>query len=197
MEELARLTPREVIMSERWIERGVTMPDGIHLSPVQDWTTEYAGAEQLLKDHFRVSTLDGYGLFNMPIAISAAGSALQYLRVTQKNSLSQLTSIRTYSTDSFMVLDQFTRRNLELTQTLRSGKTRGSVLGVLDKCITAMGARLLRTWMLQPLLDLKRLNARLDAVESLTRDEAIRLELAENLRHISDIERLVKPLADW
>lgn len=194
LEELARLTPREVIMSERWVEHGVTMPEGIHLSSVQDWTTEYAGAEQLLKDHFRVSTLDGYGLVNMPIAISAAGATLQYLRVTQKNSLSQLTTIRTYSTDSFMVLDQFTRRNLELTQTIRSGKTRGSVLGVLDTCVTAMGARLLRTWMLQPLLDLRRLNARLDAVESLTRDEPIRLELRENLRHISDIERLVNRL---
>ncbi|GAB5492020.1 MAG: DNA mismatch repair protein MutS [Phototrophicaceae bacterium] len=194
LEELARLTPREVIMSDRWVERGVTMPEGVHLSPVQDWTTEYKGAEQLLKDHFKVNTLDGYGLVGMPIAISAAGAALQYLRVTQKNSLSQLTTIRTYSTDSFMVLDQFTRRNLELTQTIRSGKTRGSVLGVLDICVTAMGARLLRTWMLQPLLDLKRLNARLDAVESLTRDEAIRLELRENLKHISDIERLVNRL---
>ena len=194
LEELARLTPREVIMPESWAERGVTLPEGMHLTSVQDWTAEYAGAEQLLKDHFRVSTLDGYGLVNMPIAICAAGAALQYLRNTQKNSLAQLTSIRPYSTASFMVLDPFTRRNLELTQTLRSGKTRGSVLGVLDTCVTAMGARLLRTWMLQPLLDIRRLNARLDAVESLTQDEALRLEIRENLRHISDIERLVNRL---
>lgn len=194
LEELARLSPREVIMPEKWVEQGVTLPDGMHLTAVQDWTSEYAGAEQLLREHFRVSTLDGYGLVNMPIAICAAGTALQYLRSTQKNSLAQLTSIRPYSTDNFMVLDQFTRRNLELTQTIRSGKTRGSVLGVLDTCTTAMGSRLLRTWMLQPLLDLRRLNARLDAVGSLTRDEAIRLELRENLKHISDIERLVNRL---
>lgn len=143
LEELARLTPSEVLMPESWVERGVTLPEGMHLSPVQDWTAEYSGAEQLLKEHFGVSTLDGYGLVNMPSAICAAGTALQYLRVTQKNSLAQLTHIRSYSTASFMVLDQFTRRNLELTQTLRSGKSRGSVLGVLDRTVTAMGARLL------------------------------------------------------
>lgn len=194
LEELARLTPREVIMPERWVERGVTLPEGMHLTPIQDWTAEFAGAEQSLKEHFSVSTLDGYGLVNMPSAVCAAGAALQYLRVTQKNSLAQLTHIRSYSTATFMVLDQFTRRNLELTQTLRSGKTRGSVLGVLDRTVTAMGARLLRTWMLQPLLDLNRLNARLDAVEALTQDEAIRLELRENLKHVSDIERLVNRL---
>ena len=194
LEELARLSPKEVIMPESWVERGVTLPEGMHLTPIQDWMAEYAGSEQLLRDHFRVSTLDGYGLVNMPIAICAAGAAVQYLRNTQKNSLAQLTSIRPYSTDSFMVLDQFTRHNLELTQTIRSGKTRGSVLGVLDTCVTAMGSRLLRTWMLQPLLDIKRLNARLDAVESLTREEATRLDLRENLRHISDIERLVNRL---
>ncbi|MGJ3238255.1 MAG: DNA mismatch repair protein MutS [Anaerolineae bacterium] len=194
LEELARLSPREVIMPETWVNQGVTLPDGMHLTSVQDWTSEYAGAEQLLRDHFNVRTLDGYGLVEMPIAICAAGAALQYLRNTQKNSLAQLTSIRPYSTDQFMVLDPFTRRNLELTQTIRSGKERGSVLGVLDRCVTAMGSRLLRTWMLQPLLDLDRLNARLDAVASLTQDEALRIELRDNLRHISDIERLVNRL---
>lgn len=194
LEELARLAPKEVIMPEMWVERGATLPEGMHLTSVQDWTAEYAGAEQLLRDHFRVSTLDGYGLGNMPMAICAAGAALQYLRSTQKNSLAQLTTIRPYSTDNFMVLDPFTRRNLELTQTIRSGKTRGSVLDVLDKCVTAMGARLLRTWMIQPLLDLKRLNARLDAVEALTRDEALRQEIRDGLRQVSDIERLVNRL---
>jgi DNA mismatch repair protein MutS len=194
LEELARLTPREVLMPQTWVERGAKMPEGIHLSSIADWAAEYTGAEHLLKDHFHVNTLDGFGLVNMPHAVRAAGMLLQYLHNTQKNSLSQLTSIRPYSTASFMVLDQFTRRNLELTQTIRSGKTRGSVLDVLDKTATAMGARLLRTWMLQPLLDVKKLNARLDAVESLTKDEALRIELRENLQYVSDIERLVNRL---
>ena len=194
LEELARLSPREVIMPESWTERGVSMPDGVHLSSVADWVCDYAGAEQTLKDHFRVSTLDGYGLVGMPHAIIAAGAALHYLKTTQKNSLAQLTTLRTYTTESFMVLDQFTRRNLELTETIRSGKKRGSLLGVLDHTITAMGARLLRTWMTQPLLDIKRLTARLDAVEALTKDEALRQELADHLKHVSDIERLVNRL---
>lgn len=194
LEELARLAPREVIMPESWVERGVSLPDGMHLTPVQDWTAEYRGSDELLRQHFNVSTLDGYGLAHKPHAICAAGAALQYLRVTQKNSLAQLTGIRVYSTDSFMVLDEFTRRNLELTQTIRSGKTRGSVLDVLDRTVTAMGARLLRQWMLQPLLDLKRLNARLDAVEALTQNEVLRLELKETLGKISDLERLTNRL---
>lgn len=181
-------------MPESWVERGVSLPEGMHLSPVQDWTAEFRGSDQLLKEHFNVSTLDGYGLGNAPFAVCAAGAALQYLRVTQKNSLAQLTGIRLYSTQNFMVLDEFTRRNLELTQTIRSGKTRGSVLGVIDRCVTPMGARLLRQWMLQPLLDIKRLNARLDAVSALTADEVTRLELKGTLNHISDIERLVNRL---
>jgi len=194
LEELARLTPREVIMPESWVERGVSLPDGMHLTSVQDWTAEYSGAEQLLKEHFGVRTLDGYGLAHMPQAIRAAGAALQYLRTTQKNTLSQLTTIRTYSTKSFMVLDQFTRRNLELTQTIRSGKMRGSVLGVLDHTVTPMGARLLRSWIVQPLLEINRLNARLDAVEALAHDEVLRMELHEQLKNIADIERLVNRL---
>lgn len=189
-EELARLAPREVIIPESWYERGVTMPEGIHLSSVQDWSFEFAGSDQLLRDHFRVSTLDGYGLKNQNFAISAAGGVLQYLRVTQKNSLDQLVNIRSYSTSSFMVLDQFTRRNLELVETIRTRKTRGSLLGILDRTITAMGARLLRTWLNQPLLELNRLNARLDAVEALTSSEILREELAVELKQVADIERL-------
>ncbi len=189
-EELARVAPREVIMPESWHQRGVTLPEGIHLSSVQDWTFELAGAEQLLRDHFRVSTLDGYGLQGQAYAVSAAGGVLQYLRTTQKNSLGQLVNIRSYSTAAFMVLDQFTRRNLELVETIRQRKTQGSLLGILDRSVTAMGARLLRTWINQPLLEIKRLNARLDAVEALTSGDILRDEIAAELKQIADIERL-------
>jgi len=138
--------------------------------------------------------LEGYGLGQQPYAISAAGAVLQYLHITQKSTLAQLTTIRAYSTSSFMVLDQFTRRNLELTETIRTRKTSGSLLGILDRTITPMGARLLRSWISQPLLEINRLNARLDAVESLTQDEAIREELRATLKVISDIERLTNRL---
>lgn len=193
-EELGRLSPREVILPESWFERGVTMPDNIHVSSVQDWYFEYAGADQLLRDHFRVGTLDGYGLKGKSSAVSAAGGVLQYLRVTQKNSLGQLVNIRSYSTASFMVLDQFTRRNLELVETIRTRKARGSLLGILDRTVTAMGARLLRTWLNQPLLELNRLNARLDAVEALASSEILREELSQELKQVADIERLTNRL---
>ena len=189
-EELARVAPREVIVPESWHQRGITLPEGIHLSSVQDWTFEFAGAEQLLRDHFRVSTLDGYGLKGQVYAVSAAGGVLQYLRTTQKNSLGQLVNIQSYSTAAFMVLDQFTRRNLELVETIRQRKSHGSLLGILDRSATAMGARLLRTWINQPLLEIKRLNARLDAVEALVKSELLRDEIAVELKQVADIERL-------
>ena len=194
-EELARVAPREVIVPESWHQRGITLPEGIHLSAAQDWTFEFAGAGQLLRDHFRVSTLDGYGLKGQAYAVAAAGGVLQYLRTTQKNSLDQLVSVSAYSTAAFMVLDPFTRRNLELVETIRHRKSRGSLLGILDRSATAMGARLLRTWMNQPLLEIKRLNARLDAVEALVTSDILRDEIAVELRHAADIERLANRIA--
>jgi DNA mismatch repair protein MutS len=194
VEELARLTPREVLMPESWVERGVSLPNGIHLTPVADWRFEKGSTEQALTHHFGVRTLDGFGLKEAPYAVCAAGAVLLYLRDTQRNSLAQLTSIRAYSTANFMVLDQFTRRNLELTETIRSRKTEGSLLGVLDRTVTAMGARLLRTWINQPLLDIHRLNARLDAVEALAAEESLRAELRNALKMVSDIERLTNRL---
>ncbi len=189
-EELARLEPSEVIMPESWVARGVSLPEGIHLTAVQDWTFDFAGAQQLLCDQFRVSTLAGFGLGESMAAVAAAGGVLQYLRTTQKQSLGQLSSIRSYSTETFMVLDQFTRRNLELVATIRRGQAQGSLLGVLDRSITSLGARLLRRWLNEPLLDIKRLNARLDAVEALVNGEILRGEIAEALKQVGDIERL-------
>jgi DNA mismatch repair protein MutS len=194
LEELARLAPREILMPESWAQRGVSFPEGMHLTSVQDWTCEYATAAPLLHEHFHVTTLDGFLPRENPAAVCAAGAIVQYLRVTQKNSLAQITQLRAYSTGQFMVLDPFTRRNLEITQTIRTGKTQGSLLGIIDHTVTAMGARLLRAWLNQPMLDLNRLNARLDAVEVLTQDEALRQELTRLLGQISDIERLVNRL---
>lgn len=194
LEELARLSPSEVLLPSAWMNKGVSFPTGVHVSPVGDWRFEYANAENVLQTHFNVRTLDGYGLSEIPFGICAAGAMLQYFRDTQKGSLRQLTSIRAYSTSQFMVLDQFTRRNLELTETIRSRKAQGSLLGILDRTVTAMGARLLRTWITQPLLDVKRLNARLDAVEIFSTNEVLRAELREGLKDVSDLERLTNRL---
>ncbi len=194
LEEIARLSPREILMPQTWVDRGVTVPAGSHLSGSADWRFERSAAENSLNQHFETRTLDGFGLTEWPAAICAAGGLLQYVRDTQRGSLSQLSSVRTYSTASFMVLDPFTRRNLELTETIRSRKADGSLLSILDRTVTAMGARLLRTWISQPLLDLNRLNARLEAVEALTQDGALRAELVTALKQISDLERLTNRL---
>ncbi|MBL8153947.1 MAG: DNA mismatch repair protein MutS [Anaerolineae bacterium] len=194
LEELARLAPREVLMPAAWVERGVSLPQGVHLTAVPDWRFERGNAEGALLLHFQTRTLEGFGLGEMPAAICAAGAILQYVRDTQRSTLSQLTSIRAYSTASFMVLDQFTRRNLELTETIRARKVEGSLLGILDRTVTAMGARLLRAWINQPMLDLTRLNARLDAVEALSQNDALRAEMGQALRSIADLERLTNRL---
>ena len=194
-EELGRLEPREVILPESWRERGVTMPAGVHLSATPDWTFEVDGARQSLCDHFGVLSLDGYGLKGRNIAVAAAGGALQYLRTTQMHALEQLTSLSYYSTGAFMALDQFTRRNLELVETIRGGKGKGSLLDILDRTRTAMGKRLLRNWISQPLLELERLNARLDAVEALHKSESLRSEIGDALHNMADIERLATSIA--
>ena len=194
LEELARLAPREVIMPESWVERGASVPAGVHLTPYPDWHFEHDSAQQTLLHHFNVQSLQAYGLSEAPDALCASGGIIQYLRKTQRDNVGQVTMLRLYSTSSFMVLDQFTRRNLELVETIRGRKSKGSLLDVLDRTVTSMGGRLLHTWVNQPLLDLKRLNARLNAVEALTGDEALRQELKDKLKSVSDIERLANRL---
>ncbi|MDX2139530.1 MAG: DNA mismatch repair protein MutS, partial [Chloroflexota bacterium] len=194
LEELARLQPREVLIPQSWAERGVTLPPGMSLTPYADWRFERAHAEQALTQHFKARSLESFGMVDYAAGICAAGAALQYLRDTQKNNLAQIITLRAYTTGGFMVLDPFTRRNLELTETIRARKTQGSLLGILDRTVTAMGARLLRAWISQPLLDLKRLNARLDAVEMLATQEITRAEVREALRGVTDLERLTNRL---
>ncbi len=214
-EELARLQPAELLISDQEIgESGLRKSGGrasgaqVPHSPSPDsltpgsLTTPYAAwrfnletARQALLDQFDVSTLDGFGLGGKPLAIRAAGAIVQYLIETQRGALEHLTRVVTYSSDGFMTLDAATRRNLELTQTLRTGSVQGSLLGVLDLTVTPMGARLLRNWLQQPLLDLDALNQRLDGVEALTQNTPIRTELRTALKSVSDLERLANRAA--
>src|SRR5258708_5533464 len=160
------------------------------MSRLPDQRFELPMARQCLLDHFQVASLDGFGLTDKPLAVRAAGAILYYLRETQRNTLPQLTTLRAYSTAPFMVLAATTRRNLELTETIRSGKVKGSLLGVLDRTVTPMGGRLLRTWINQPLLEIGRLQARLDAVQALYEDSLMRAEAIAAFKPISDLERL-------
>lgn len=190
VEELSRLRPREVLIPQAWADKGITLPAGSFMTPQPDLRFELNTNKRVLHDHFQVVTLDGFGLADKPLAVRAAGAILQYIRDTQRNSLAQLTSIYAYSTASFMVLDSNTRRNLELTETIRTAKSKGSLLGVLDETVTPMGGRLLRTWIGQPMLDLGRLRARQQAVAALHEDGLLRAEVIQALKPIYDLERL-------
>lgn len=190
LEEITRLSPREVLMAHQWTTSGATLPPGNHLTARPDFQFELGHASETLKRHFQVKTLDGFGLNGMNLAICAAGGVLEYLKETQRGSIDQIINLRAYNTSKFMTLDAPTRRNLELTETIRGGTEAGSVLKVLDRTATPMGARLLRKWMGQPLLDLDRLNARLDAVDALYQSGKLRAEIHDILRQMSDLERL-------
>jgi DNA mismatch repair protein MutS len=196
-DELTRLGPAEIIVPE---DTGELVPQRhiqsstsniqAPVSPYSAWRFELSNARQALLDHFDVATLDGFGLKGKPLAVRAAGAALQYLSETQQSALAQIAALSAYSTGTFMVLDSSTRHNLELTQTIRRGTVEGSLLGVLDQTVTPMGGRLLRRWLHEPLLDVGRLNQRLDAVEALSTDLTARREIASTLNSVGDMERL-------
>jgi DNA mismatch repair protein MutS len=192
--ELDRLHPAEVVTCEpdaveKEPQVGSSLADLV-VTEYERWPFDLETARQILQDHFEVNSLDGFGLAGLPLAIRAAGGLLQYLAETQHSKLGQLSTMRTYSTKQFMTLDAATRRNLELTETLRRGVVQGSLLGVLDRTVTSMGGRLLRRWITQPLLDLDRLNARLDAVEAFYHNTPIRTRLRTCLKDVADLERL-------
>ena len=197
-QELDRLHPAELLLEVRsWkLEVGSAPPSSNFQFPISNFRSpDFDSARQTLLDHFHVAALDGFGVGGLPLATRAAGAIVQYLQDNQKAALAQLTTLKTYSTQAFMTLDPATRRNLELTQTIRSGAVKGSLLGVLDETRTAMGARLLREWLTQPLLDLNALNARLDHVDAFYRDTARREALRDLLKRVNDLERLTNRVA--
>ncbi len=198
--ELARLQPRECLFPDarEWKSAGPAgppLPDlnfpGIHFTPYPAYRFEPGTARQSLLDHFGVTTLEGFGCEGKPLAVRAAGAILQYLRETQKGALAQLTTLRTYSTDRFLVMDPTTRRNLELTESLRERRVQGSLLGVLDATLTPMGGRLLRARIAQPLVDREAIERRLDEVEQFIQDGILRARVREALKDMPDLERLV------
>ena len=188
-QELDRLHPAEILSSKlEMVSAKLTPNSELAISNFE--LPDLDSARRSLLDHFQVAALDGFGLGGLPLATRAAGAIIQYLQDNQKAALTQLTALRTYSTQSFMTLDPATRRNLELVATLRAGAVKGSLLGVVDETRTAMGARLLREWLTQPLLDVAALNARLDQVDAFYRDTARRESLRNLLKGIGDLERL-------
>ena len=196
MDEIIKFSPSELIYNATLELSGMDLADlknrlNIALTPLADWYFDEDICENELKQHFKVGTLDGLGLKDFEIGTIAAGAVLRYLYETQKNSLSHITRLLTYVPGKYMVIDSSTRRNLELTETLREKQKRGSLLWVLDKTKTAMGARMLRSFIEQPLIKKQDIEERLDAIEELNHHVITREEMREYLDAIYDLERLM------
>lgn len=192
-EELGRLAPSELILADWSVDQTSLGPliDNLdpQISSVEAWQVAADTADEQLKRHLKVTSLDGFGLQNRREAVRAAAAILAYLREMQPAALAQLSRLHAYEIGQFMTLDESTRRNLELTETIRGGKTQGSLLEVLDATMTPMGGRLLRRWLGQPLLDVAAINRRLDTVHAFFEQTLLRNQLRDNLRGLGDVER--------
>jgi len=196
IDEINRFMPSEIICNETLLATEVDVADlrnrlSITVSALDNWYFNKDTALQSLREHFHVFSLEGIGLNDLFYASVSSGALLKYLYETQKSTLSQMTTIHPYNNSRYMVIDSSTRRNLELVETMREKQKRGSLLWVLDKTKTAMGARLLRTFIEQPLKDKQSIETRLDAIEALNNDLISRDEIREYLSSIYDLERLM------
>lgn len=196
IDEINKYHPTEIICNSTFLVSGINITDlrerlMISVSDLEPWYFDDNLCMEALKKHFGVSTLNGLGLDGYTIGVIAAGGVMLYLHETQKNSLSHLTHLTPYITSKYMLLDSSTRRNLELVETLREKQKRGSLLWVLDKTKTAMGARLLRSYVEQPLINIGEINDRLDAIEELNASAITREEIREYLNPVYDLERLI------
>lgn len=195
-DEIYKFAPSEIICNEALYVSGIQLEDlknrmQVAISALDAWYFDEDLCKKALREHFQVSSLESLGVADYECGVIASGALLQYLIETQKTSLAHLTKLTTYSTGKYMVLDSSTRRNLELCETLREKQKRGSLLWVLDKTRTAMGARLLRKYVEQPLIDKEEITKRLDAVEELLKESISREEIREYLSSVYDLERLV------
>ncbi len=200
LDEIVKFSPTEIICNQSFSVSGIDLEDmkerlGITIYSLDDWYFDDELCKQALKKHFNVSTLDGIGLTSYDSGTIAAGALLQYLTETQKTSLDNLTSLKPYITTKYMTLDSSTRRNLELCETLREKQKKGSLLWVLDKTKTAMGARMMRSFIEQPLISKEEINERLDAVAELNKNAISREEIREYLNPVYDLERLISKIS--
>ncbi len=195
-DEINKFSPAEIICNDAFSMSGISLEDlkdryHFTVSTLDSHFFQDESCRKLLREHFKVGSLEGLGLGDYDCGVIAAGAVLEYLYETQKSTLDHLTTIVPYATGNYMVLDSSTRRNLELLETMREKQKRGSLLWVLDKTRTAMGARLLRTWIEQPLISKEEILKRQNAIEELNLNYINREELGEYLNPVYDLERLI------
>lgn len=196
LDEIYKFSPSELICNEAFYMSGIDLEDlkvrlNAVISALENRFFSDDSCRRILREHFHVEHLEALGLADYETGAIAAGAVLQYLYETQKNTLEHLTRLTVYTTGQFMMLDTSTRRNLELTETLREKQKRGTLLWVLDKTKTAMGARMLRTLVEQPLISREEILRRQNAIEELNMNYISREELCEYLNPIYDLERLI------
>ncbi len=195
-DEIGASRPREILARRNaelpaWLS-DPTQPEGaIPRAPVEESAFEPERARRELLAHFGVATLEAFGCERLPAAVAAAGAALRYVRETQKRDLAHVTSLVTRTSQDVLTIDTVTRRNLELVENLQDGGRRGTLLDVLDHTRTAMGGRLLREWILRPLVELERIQDRLDAVEELAFRAVERGRAREAFARVQDLDRIL------
>ena len=200
VDEINKFSPAEIICNDSFFMSGVDTDDlkerlGICIFSLDAWYFDDDTCRKELREHFHVTNLEGLGISDYDSGIIAAGALFLYLKETQKTALSQMTTIRPYTAERYMLIDSSSRRNLELVETLREKQKRGSLLWVLDKTKTAMGARTLRSFVEQPLIDAAEINRRLEALEELNEKPMLRDEIREYLNPVYDLERLVSRIS--
>ena len=199
-DEINKYTPSEILCNDAFMISGYDFDElynryNVRPTTLDNWYFDDTKCQEALKSQFHVKALEGLGLKDMPAGMIASGCCLLYLFETQKVSLIHINKITPYNVSEFMLLDSSTRRNLELTQTLLGKQKRGSLLWVLDKTKTAMGARLLRSFVEQPLINGELINRRLDAIEEINNNFISREEIREYLNSIYDLERLLTKIS--
>jgi DNA mismatch repair protein MutS len=195
VEEIQRISPSEVLLSESAEKEPLYLPvigilSEVATSSLNNRAFEYRRSYERLTDQFKTLSLEGFGCETMQAGICAAGALIYYVSETQKQKLAHLSRIETYQLDKYLLIDELSRQNLELTKNIRTGSRRATLLGILDRTATAMGARLLANWMRYPLIDLDPVRLRHNAVEELKKDILNRRSIRENLKSVSDLERI-------
>ncbi len=196
LDEISKYAPSEIVCNEAFYVSGVDLEDLRHrlnivISSLESWYFDDEMCRRTLSEHFHAATMEGLGLKDYPCGVVSSGALLKYLLETQKTELFHISHIQSYTTGKFMVIDSSTRRNLELVETLREKNKRGSLLWVLDKTKTAMGARTLRSYIEQPLIEKEEILARQGAIRELNQNAISREEIREYLNPVYDLERLI------
>ena len=197
-QQLGSINPSEILIAKKMkneleplIHKAVP---SARITKIDDWIFNYDYCTELLMNHFNTKTLKGFGIENLRIAICSAGAALNYLRETQKANLTHINKISRYNPSDYMILDYSTKKNLEILFTMQEGEREGSLISILDKTLTSMGARMLKKWISAPLTKLEPIIKRQESIEALLQNKTLRKNLQNELKEIGDLERLISKI---